>query len=66
MSFLQLIKVVPLETRQTKKLCSDLKSLTQNIKPQANNLGMLFDPHLNFDALIIHITGTAFYHLRKY
>lgn len=35
-------------TAQREKLCTNWKSLALNIKPRARNLGVLFDPDLNF------------------
>lgn len=48
------------------KVVTQLKSLSQkNIKPQAKNLGVIFDNKLNFDTNIMNVTKAAFYHLKN-
>ncbi|XP_041946065.1 uncharacterized protein LOC121707480 [Alosa sapidissima] len=50
---------------QRELISNNLNTLAQNIKPLANNLGVLLDPDLNFESHINHVTSCAFYHLRN-
>ena len=53
------------EKAERERLSAHLQKLALNTKFQARNLGVIFDPDLNFETYIKNIIKTSFYHLRN-